>query len=147
MTMIHQLLKTKGHDFHSVGPDESVYAAIKLMADKDVGSLLVMDGDKLVGIITERHYARDVMLKGRTSPQTPVRDIMETDVVCVGPHETVDGALEVMTHERVRHLPVLNGEKIIGIVSIGDLVKNIIDDQRFTIDQLEGYINGEFRPH
>lgn len=147
MTMIHQLLKTKGHDFYSVGPDESVYAAIKLMADKDVGSLLVMDGDKLVGIITERHYARDVMLKGRTSPQTPVRDIMETDVVCVGPHETVDGALEVMTHERVRHLPVLNGEKIIGIVSIGDLVKNIIDDQRFTIDQLEGYINGEFRPH
>jgi CBS domain-containing protein len=147
MTMIHQLLKTKGHDFYSVGPDESVYAAMKLMAAKHVGSLLVMDGEKLVGIITERHYARDIVLKGRASPQTPVRDIMETEVVCVGPHETVDGALEVMTRERIRHLPVLNGGKIIGIVSIGDLVKNIIDDQSFTIDQLEGYINGELRPH
>ena len=100
MTTINQLLKVKGHGYLSVGPDETVYEAIKLMADEDVGSLLVMDGDALVGIVTERHYARDVILKGRTSPQTLVRDIMETEVACVEPDETVEACLKLMTEER-----------------------------------------------
>ncbi len=147
MTTIHQLLKVKGHGYLSVGPDETVYAAIKLMADEDVGSLLVMDGDALVGIITERHYARDVMLKGRTSPKTRVHDIMETQVTCVEPEETIEACLSLMTRERVRHLPVVEGDRVIGIVSIGDLVKSVIDEQRFTIDQLETYIHGEALTH
>lgn len=140
MTTINQLLKVKGHGYLSVGPDQTVYAAIKLMADEDVGSLLVMDGDALVGIVTERHYARDVKLKGRTSPQTLVRDIMETQVACVEPNETVEACLKLMTEERVRHLPVIDDGRVVGIVSIGDLVKSVIDEQRFTIDQLEIYI-------
>ncbi len=147
MTTINQLLNVKGHGYLSVGPDETVYAAIKLMADEDVGSLLVMDGDALVGIVTERHYARDVMLKGRTSPQTLVRDIMETEVACVEPNETVETCLRLMTEERVRHLPVVDDGRVVGIVSIGDLVKSIIDEQRFTIDQLETYIHGERITH
>ncbi len=142
MTTINQLLKVKGRDYFSVGPEETVYAAIKLMADHDVGSLLVMDGDVLVGIVTERHYARDIVLKGRTSPQTLVRNIMETEVVCDEPDEPVEACLELMTQERVRHLPVIDGDRVVGIVSIGDLVKSIIDDQRLTINQLEGYIHG-----
>ena len=140
MTTINQLLKVKGHGYLSVGPGDTVYAAIKLMADEDVGSLLVMDGDGLVGIVTERHYARDVMLKGRTSPQTLVRDIMETQVACVDPDQTVEACLSLMTEERVRHLPVVNGGRVVGIVSIGDLVKSVIDEQQFTIGQLETYI-------
>jgi len=147
MTTIHQLIKVKGHDYLSVSPDETVYAAIRLMADKDIGSLLVINGDALVGIVTERHYARDVILKGRTSPQTPVRDIMETQVACVGPEQTVEACLGLMTQERVRHLPVLDDGRVVGIVSIGDLVKSIIDDQRHTIDQLETYIHGQHVPH
>ncbi len=143
MTTINQLLKVKGQGYLSVGPDETVYEAIKLMADEDVGSLLIMDGDALVGIVTERHYARDVILKGRTSPQTLVRDIMETEVACVEPDETVEACLRLMTEERVRHLPVVGGGRVVGIISIGDLVKSIIDEQRFTIDQLETYIHGE----
>ena len=140
MTTINQLLNVKGHGYLSVGPDETVYVALKLMADEDVGSLLVMDGDALVGIVTERHYARDVMLKGRTSPQTLVRDIMETEVASVEPNETVEACLRLMTEERVRHLPVVAGGRVVGIVSIGDLVKSVIDEQRFTIVQLETYI-------
>jgi CBS domain-containing protein len=142
MTLINQILKAKGHEVFSIGPRETVYAAIKLMADKDVGSLLVMDGTRLVGIFTERQYARDVMLKGRTSPQTLVRDIMEM-AVTVEPDETVEACLAVMTEERVRHLPVTNSDRVVGVVSIGDLVKSVIDEQRFTIGQLESYIHGE----
>jgi len=146
MTTIHQLLKVKGHGYVAVGPNETVYAAIKLMADQDIGSLLVVDGDALVGIVTERHYARDVMLKGRTSPRTPVRDIMETQVPCVKPSQTTEACLALMTHECVRHLPVIDGGRVVGIVSIGDLVKSIIDDQHHTIDQLETYIHGDALP-
>jgi len=146
MTTIHQLLKVKGRSYVAVGPNETVYAAIKLMADQDIGSLLVVDGDALVGIITERHYARDVMLKGRTSPQTLVRDIMEMQVPCVEPNQTTEACLALMTQERVRHLPVTDGGRVVGIVSIGDLVKSIIDDQHHTIDQLETYIHGDALP-
>lgn len=143
MTTVSQLLKARGHDYVFVSPDETVYAAIKLMADRDVGSVLVMSEDALTGIVTERHYARGVILKGRTSPQTPVRDIMETDVVCVRPHQTIEDCLELMTQHCVRHLPVVEDGHVVGIVSIGDLVKSVIDDQRHTIDQLETYIHGE----
>jgi CBS domain-containing protein len=147
MTTINQLLKVKGHAYFCVGPDDTVYAAIKLMADHDVGSLLVMNGDALVGIVTERHYARDILLKGRTSPHTLVREIMETEVTAVEPGDTIEACLQIMTEQRVRYLPVIDGGRVVGIVSIGDLVKGIIDDQRFTIDQLEGYIHGELLLH
>ena len=122
MTPINQILKAKGHEVFSIGAEGTVYSAIKLMANKDVGSLLVMDGTRLVGIFTERQYARDVMLKGRTSPQTLVQDIMETPIA-VEPDETVEACLAIMTEERVRHLPVIDNDCVVGIVSIGDLVK------------------------
>jgi len=143
MTMINQLLKMKGRDCFSVSPDDSVYAAIQMMAKKNVGSVLVMEGTALVGILTERDYARNVVLKGRTSPQTLVRAIMSTHLVCVEPDDTVDDCMSLMTEKRVRHLPVIDDGTVVGIISIGDLVKSVIDDQRFMIDQLQTYIRGE----
>ena len=112
-----------------------------------MGSVLVMDKATLVGIFTERDYARNVVLKGRSSPQTLVRDIMSGQVACVGPDDTVDACMALMTKKRVRHLPVIDDEAVVGIISIGDLVKSIIDDQRFTIDQLETYFRGELYMH
>jgi CBS domain-containing protein len=147
MTMINQLLKVKGHDFFWVGPSETVYSAIQKMAEKNIGSVLVMEGGKLVGMLTERDYARNVVLRGRSSPQTLVRDIMSIQVVCVEPDATVDECLALMTEACVRHLPVVVERVVVGIISIGDLVKSIIDDQRFTIDQLETYIRGELYMH
>jgi CBS domain-containing protein len=143
MTTVRQLLDQKGTNIWSIHPDAAVFDAVKKMAEKDVGSLLVMEGEELVGIITERHYARNVILKGKTSPATPVRDIMERHVVIAHPGQSVDQCMAVMSEERVRHLPVFEGNKPIGIVSIGDLVKSIIGDQKFMIIQLERYIHGE----
>ena len=140
MTTIKQLLGTKGREVLSIGPDASVFDAIKLMADKNVGSLVVMDGDRLAGIITERHYARNVFLKGRSSPKTSVGDIMERTVICTTLDETVEECMAVMTSRSVRHLPVLEENAVVGIISIGDLVKSIIDGQKFIIEQLETYI-------
>ncbi len=142
MTTVRQLLDHKGRNVWSIRPDATVYEAIAKMAEKDAGSLVVMDGEKLVGIITERHYARNIMLKGKASPTTPVGDIMERRVVCATPEQTAEQCMAVMTDKRVRHLPVLEGKKVIGIISIGDLVKNIIGDQKFIIDQLVHYIHG-----
>ena len=142
MTTVRQLLDEKGGKIWSIHPDATVFDAVAKMAEKDIGSLAVMDGDELVGIITERHYARNVVLKGKASPATPVRDIMERHVVIARPEQSVDQCMALMTEKRVRHLPVLEGEKPIGIISIGDLVKSIIGDQKFTIDQLEHYIHG-----
>ena len=142
MTTVRQLLEQKGKTIWSIKPDASVFDAVAKMAEKDVGSLLVIDGDRLVGIITERHYARNVVLKGRTSPTIPVRDIMECDVIVVLPEQSVEQCMAIMTEERVRHLPVVQEDKPIGIVSIGDLVKSIISDQKFIIDQLEHFIHG-----
>jgi len=142
MTTIKQLLGTKGREVLSIGPDASVYDAIKLMADKDVGSLVVMDGTRLAGIFTERHYARNVFLKGRSSPKTSVGDIMERTVICTTLDETVEECMAVMTSRGVRHLPVLEDNAVVGIISIGDLVKSIIDGQKFIIEQLETYITG-----
>jgi CBS domain-containing protein len=142
MTTVRQLLDEKGHDVWSVHPDDTVLDAIRKMADNRIGSLVVMEGDRLVGIVTERHYARNVILKGKSSPMTPVRDIMTTRVVCARPEETVAECMAVMTERRVRHLPVLDDDRQAGMVSIGDLVKSVIADQKFTIDQLEHYIRG-----
>ena len=140
MTTVRQLLEQKGRNIWSIHPDATVFDAVAKMAEKDVGSLAVMDGDELVGIITERHYARNVVLKGKTSPATPVRDIMERHVIIARPEESVEQCMVLMTEKRIRHLPVFEGKKPIGIVSIGDLVKSIIGDQKFTIDQLQHYI-------
>jgi CBS domain-containing protein len=142
MVTVKQLLDQKGHEVLSIGPDDSVFDAIKKMADNNVGSLVVTEGEKLVGKITERHYARNVFLKGRSSPETTVREIMSTRVVCARPEQSVEECMAVMTDKAVRHLPVLDKKQLIGIISIGDLVKSIISDQKFVIEQLEHYIAG-----
>jgi CBS domain-containing protein len=147
MTTAMQLIKLKGTQVWSVSPTQTVYEAVRIMSEKDVGSLLVMEGKKLVGIITERHYARNVVLKGRTSPDTLIRDIMGRSVVCARPEQSVEACMDLMTRHHVRHLPVLDKGQVVGIVSIGDLVKCIIDSQNFTIGQLENYISGESRAH
>jgi CBS domain-containing protein len=143
MTTVQQVLDSKGSDVLYISPDASVFDAIARMAEKDVGSLAVMDGDELVGIFTERHYARNVFLKGRASPKTPVREVMEEDVFIARPEQSVEQCMALMTDRRVRHLPVLEGKKLIGIISIGDLVKSIIGEKEFIIDQLQHYIHGQ----
>jgi len=140
MTKIRQLLADKGETVLSVSPDNSVLDAIKMMADNDIGSLVVLDGSRLVGIFTERLYAREVILKGRSSPNTAIRDVMAAEVVCIGPDHTVEECMALMTKHRIRHLPVLEDGQLKGIISIGDLVKSIIADQKYHIEQLENLI-------
>lgn len=142
MTTVKHLLDRKGRRVHSIGPDASVFDALKIMAEKNIGSLVVLEDKRLVGIITERIYAREIALKGRTSAQTLVRDVMSTNVICVQPDQTVEECMAVMTKKTVRHLPVVEHGQIVGIVSIGDMVNSIIRDQEFIIDQLEHYIQG-----
>jgi len=142
METIRQVLDKKGHEVFSVGLDETVYDSIKKMADKNVGSLVVMEGNKLIGIITERHYARNVVLKGRASPTTPVRDIMETNVVFARPDQSVEECMAIMTEQAVRHLPVIEQGNVVGMISVGDLVKEKIRDQTFVIEQLVQFIHG-----
>ena len=142
MTTVKHVLDKKGRRIHSIRPDAFVFDAIKMMAEKNVGSLVVLEDGTLVGIITERIYAREIALKGRTSSQTLVRDIMSTNVICVRPEQSVEECMAVMTKKTVRHLPVVENGKIVGIVSIGDMVNSIIKDQEFIIDQLEHYIQG-----
>jgi CBS domain-containing protein len=142
MATIRQVLDKKGHEVFSVGLNETVYDSIKKMADKNVGSLVVMEGNKLIGIITERHYARNVVLKGRASPTTSVRDIMETNVVFARPDQSVEECMAIMTEQAVRHLPVLEQGNVVGMISIGDLVKEKIRDQTFVIEQLVQFIHG-----
>jgi CBS domain-containing protein len=142
MTIKH-LLEQKSLNIWTIDPDATVFDALAKMAEKDVGSLLVMEGEKLIGIITERHYSRNVILKGRTSPATLVRDIMERNVVQVRPEQSVELCMALMTEKRVRHLPIVDDAKVIGVVSIGDLLKFIISKREFDIKQLEHYIQGE----
>lgn len=142
MTLVNQLLTEKGYKVLTIAPDDTVLDAIKKMAANNVGSLVVLEDGKLVGIVTERHYARNVFLKGRSSPKTKVGEIMSTLVVCAEPEQTVEECMAVMTNKAVRHLPVLKDNQVIGIISIGDLVKSIISDQKFVIEQLERYISG-----
>jgi CBS domain-containing protein len=142
MKKVRDILEVKGRDVWSIGPEASVFDALKLMAEKDVGALVVLDGGNLVGIISERDYARKIVLLGRASPTTQVKEIMTTDVVCVDPERNVDECMALVTEKRVRHLPVLENGKLIGLISIGDLVKSIITEQQFIIEQLERYITG-----
>ena len=143
MTTVRHILEDKGRQVWSVHPGDKVYDAIKMMADRDVGSLVVLDGSKIVGIVTERDYARNVFLRGRASPQTRVDDIMERNVVCVGPDQSIEECMALMTMKRLRHLPVIERDELVGIVSIGDVVKSIISDREFVIEQLEHYIRGQ----
>jgi CBS domain-containing protein len=139
---VGSILQYKGHDVWSVGPDESVFQAISLMADKGVGALVVIAGETLVGIISERDYARKVALQGRTSKDTPVRDIMTSPVVSVSPNQTVDECMRIVTAKRIRHLPVVQQGKVVGVVSIGDLVQRVISTQGEIIQYLHEYIVG-----
>jgi CBS domain-containing protein len=142
MITVKQLLQAKGYDVWSTTPDASVYDALKLMADKEVGALVVLEEGKLVGIISERDYARKVILKGKRSIDTPVREIMATKVISVRPDQAIEECMARMTDKHVRHLPVLEDNQLIGIISIGDVVKAIISQQEFMIEQLERYIGG-----
>lgn len=145
MTSVRKLLEKKGHSVWSIPPDSMVYDALRHLAERDIGALLVIKGDKLVGIVSERDYARKVILKGKASMKTPVKEIMTEKVVVVEPERTIEEAMAIMTEKRLRHLPVVEGEKVVGMVSIGDLVKEIIADREFVIEQLEKYISGESR--
>ena len=141
MNTVNQILDQKGRTVFTIEPDASVYDAIAMMADKQIGALPVMEGDKLIGLITERDYARKVFLQGRSSLDTKVREIMTDRVMVVSPELTTEECMALMTDKRFRHLPVVEDGELVGVVSIGDMVKAIISEQRFTIEQLEHYIS------
>lgn len=139
---ISEILSHKGGTVWSVSPDATVLEAIQMMADRNVGALLVTKGDQLVGVLSERDYTRKVVLKGRSSKETSVREIISGKVISVSPDHTVEECMKLMTEHRVRHLPVIEGAKILGVISIGDLVNTIISQQTSAIQQLETYITG-----
>lgn len=140
MKTVDEILRGKGNEVWSVRPDDKVLDALRLMADKGIGSLVVKDGERLVGIFSERDYARKVVLAGKTSADTPVREIMSSSVVTVTGKQSVQECMGLMTEHRIRHLPVMHEEKVAGVLSIGDLVKAVIEDQQFTIRELERYV-------
>ena len=140
MRTVRQLLEAKAPEIFAIAPDAPVIEAIKLMADKRIGALLVMDGSRLLGIVSERDYARKIVLQGRSSSDTPVSTIMTGDVITVRPEDSADHCMQVVTTQRIRHLPVVRGGEVIGVVSIGDLVKAVIEDQQLELDQLQRYI-------
>ena len=142
MTTAHDILRFKGQTVHSVHPDDTVLVALGVMVAHDIGAVLVLEGNEFLGILTERDYARKVALVGRSSKDSPVRAIMTVDVVCVPPSRTVEECMALMTERRLRHLPVVENGQVVGVVSIGDLVKATIDEQEFTINQLKNYIAG-----
>ncbi len=138
MKTVGELLKAKGHALWSITPDATVYEALELMAEKNVGALMVIDAGKLVGIMSERDYARKVILKGRFSKETPIREIMTEKVVYVGPSDTIEQCMALMAEMRLRHLPVFEGDRLIGVISIGDVGKAIIAEQKHEIEELVG---------
>ena len=142
MSTVKDTLRSKGPEVWSMAPNSTVYDALKLMADKNVGAVLVMDAGRLVGILSERDYARKVILHGKSSKDTPIREIMTQRVVYVRPEQTAEECMALMTDKRVRHLPVLEDDQVVGVISIGDVVKSIISEQEFIIEQLERYISG-----
>jgi CBS domain-containing protein len=143
MTAVADILRSKSDNtVHAIAPGDSVFDALQRMADKHIGALLVMEGETIVGIFTERDYARKIALMGRTSSVTLVSDVMTTHVMYVSPTQTSQECMALMTENRLRHLPVVDGDKLVGLISIGDLVKDIISEQQFIIEQLEHYITG-----
>ncbi|HEX5020968.1 MAG TPA: CBS domain-containing protein [Candidatus Binatia bacterium] len=142
MKTVRNILNTKGNDVWCIGLEDTVFDALRLMAEKEVGALMVMDGARVAGLISERDYARKIVLLGRTSPNTLVKEIMTTHVAYTHLEQPIEECMAVMTEKRVRHLPVIEAGKLVGIISIGDLVKAIIADQKFIIEQLERYITG-----
>ncbi len=141
MKTVRQLVQAKGGEVHTIAPDARVIDALKLMAEKEIGALVVIDNGKLAGILSERDYARKVILLGKSSHDIPVREIMTDKVLTVPPSQTVEECMALMTTRRVRHLPVTEGERLIGLLSIGDLVKEVIADKEQTIKELESYIH------
>ena len=142
MKTVNQLLKGKGADIWSANPQMTVYEALELMAEKNVGALIVLEGEKLTGIFSERDYARKVILKGKSPMDTLVGEIMSRKVTCVRRDQTIEDCMALMTDKRVRHLPVLQDDRVVGVISIGDVVKDVISEQEFIIEQLENYIAG-----
>ncbi|SFK38510.1 CBS domain-containing protein [Lysobacter sp. cf310] len=140
MRTVRQLLEAKASEVFAIGPDAPVIDAIRLMAEKRIGAVLVMEGPRLTGILSERDYARKVVLQGRSSADTPVRDIMTAEVVSVGLDDSAERCMQIVTDRRIRHLPVLQSGQVLGVVSIGDLVKAVIEDQQLELDQLQRYI-------
>jgi CBS domain-containing protein len=141
MQTVNQLLQRKGHEIEAIESTASVFEALKLMADKEIGSLIVTQDNKTVGLFSERDYARNVILKGRSSKETQIKEIMSSHVIVVSPEQSTDECMAIMTEKRVRHLPVMKGDQLVGIISIGDLVKAIIEEQQFMIEQLVSYIS------
>jgi len=141
MKTVQQLLESKRHRLVSVSLETTVLDALKLMAEKEIGAVLVLDGDRLAGIFSERDYARKVVLHGKSSKDTPVREIMTDEVRCVRPEQSIEDCMGLMTDKRIRHLPVLEHKKVVGVISIGDVVKEMLSEQEFVIKQLERYIH------
>ena len=141
MKTIKHIMRLKGKEMWATAPDASVFEALKVMAEKDIGAMPVLDGKKLVGIFSERDYARKVILKGKSSKKTAVSEIMSTNLITIAPDQTNEQGLVLMTAKHIRHLPVIQGEKLVGFISIGDLVKSIIDEQKQVIDKMEQYIS------
>ena len=141
MIKMREILASKGHEIWSIGPDKTVFDALELMAEKEIGALLVMEGESVNGLFSERDYARKVILQGRASKDTSVRDVMTNRVICSTLDHTADECMALMTEKRVRHLPIIEDNKVVGLISIGDIVKAVISDQQFTIDVLERYIS------
>lgn len=144
MTTVAEILRKKpDNEVHTVAPEASVFDALKVMSDRDIGGVLVLQDSAVIGIFTERDYARKIVLMERSSRQTAVRDVMSSPVKYVRLHQTADDCMRLMTESRLRHLPVIENDKLLGVISIGDLVKNIISEQKFIIEQLEHYITGD----
>jgi len=142
MITVRDILRQKGNQIWCVSPDTTVFNALGLMAEKNAGALVVLDGESLAGIFSERDYARKVILKGKASKETSVEEIMSAEVTTVDPGQSVDECMALMTDKRIRHLPVVEGEKLVGLISIGDVVKAVISEREFIIKQLESYITG-----
>lgn len=146
MQTIREILDKKGSEVFTVAPDTNVFEALTLMAEKNIGAVLVLEESKLLGIMSERDYARKIALKGKISKEVPVNEIMSSKVICVGPDQTIDNTRAIMSNKRIRHLPVLEEDKLIGLISIGDVVNALLDENLFVIDQLETYIKGVQAP-
>jgi CBS domain-containing protein len=145
MVTVKQMLEEKGSEVWTISPEATVYEALKIMADKDIGALIVVENDQVVGIISERDYARKVMLRAKSSLDTPVKDIMSTEIYYVEPEVSAEECMALMTEKRIRHLPVMENGKLIGVISIGDAVKSIISTQKVTIEHLQNYIMGKYQ--